>query len=235
MASPLDTTSTRSPSISAIPAGCRGDVATPDSPSRRASLSGAVAYPCAGLQAGVQDQLAPDRRTRHDTQQQQAGRQRDQQRKHHPRRHQHHQLQRIALRRPGSAPGRPGCPGCPARLQCQNRESRKSPAPAAPVRPTASSISSQPASCTSQWPHRISARLVTPSAPGTPNPGVRSSTMMPSMATVISIELTIGLVSTRTSSSAQFGLARRISAPAQTQLRPAPPPAFPRGGLRPCA
>ena len=56
-----------------------------------------------------------------------------------------------------------------------------------------SSTSSQPASRTSQWPQKKSPRLAMPSAPGTPNPGVRSSTMMPRMPIVMSSELSTGM------------------------------------------
>ena len=86
-------------------------------------------------------------------------------------------------RRPGSAPGRrasatmPSTPATPKPGNDEDLERQQDRA-----RPPTSSSSSQPASCTSQWPQKKSARLPMPTSPGTPKPGVRSSTMMPEHA-----------------------------------------------------
>src|SRR5688572_4967143 len=197
MSSPSDTTSTRAPSMSAIPAGRSGEAARPRLPSQRRSLSGSVPRPVSRMSHrpnGVRRMKRSSRKLASTA-----------------------TSSEIRIR-PAANMKNSGVAPAPTTLMTSAARSARMPRmPATPKPgmtknstassarpPSASKSSPQPASCTSQWPQKNAARLPTPMAPARPRPGVRNSMMMPSMPMVTSSELSTGFVRKRTTFSAQF-------------------------------
>src|SRR5690606_20905514 len=214
MKTPSETTSTRVPSISAMPAGRSGETARPVLPSHCRSVSGDETNPSSASMSVERMSLRPKGsfgRTRMATSP--PARATTTEIATRPRA----EMTAAAVAplptsvRPSPATSMT-MPATPARVKPGRRKTSTS-SSSTPTK--TSSSSSHPASWTIQWPQKNRAIERTPIPPGTPKPGVRISTSRPSRPRVISSELTTGFVMNRTIDSAHVCSARKTSAPAR--------------------
>ena len=197
MKSPSETTSTRSPSMSAMPAGRSGDAAVPRLPSQARSVSGADAKPSRAASSVSRTSRRPKGRR---------GRKRS-------------RARAAAIASSSETATRPRAVMITAHVapgadQAQRQTGHERDDPEDPGDPEARNDedlegqedqtgaheqqllpAGQPHQPVAPEEEREAADADTP---GTPKPGVRISTMIPSMPTVISSELTTGWVRKRT-------------------------------------